>query len=240
VAASFAALATCASGDPDGAGRPADTFSASGGPADADGGATPQADDPATLLDVEGDREPTPGPSPAPSVCFAGPSGDDSVCVPLVDPDPLPADYDYAPGFMDDPNYRPPLRFLDLDSLDAELPVAPSFTLGELARAWQGPLAIVQPHAVVRLQALRDALGPLAVHSGYRSPGYNAAIGGAMHSRHMYGDAFDLEPLAAPLDDLAAACLEQNAFVVEYDTHIHCDWRDDPVDERFFGPLDGE
>jgi zinc D-Ala-D-Ala carboxypeptidase len=45
------------------------------------------------------------------------------------------------------------------------------------------------------LENLRAQNGnrPLAVISGYRSPQHNADVGGAPDSRHMYGDAADLE-----------------------------------------------
>jgi uncharacterized protein YcbK (DUF882 family) len=37
------------------------------------------------------------------------------------------------------------------------------------------------------IQSLRDALGiPITINSGYRSPGYNAAIGGVPTSHHIW------------------------------------------------------
>lgn len=46
-----------------------------------------------------------------------------------------------------------------------------------------------------QLQALRHALGdrPITVASGFRSTGCNARAGGALRSRHLYGDAADLD-----------------------------------------------
>jgi hypothetical protein len=42
-------------------------------------------------------------------------------------------------------------------------------------------------------QALRDRLGkPLIVRSAYRSPEHNRAVGGALHSKHLDGAAFDI------------------------------------------------
>jgi len=47
--------------------------------------------------------------------------------------------------------------------------------------------------ALDKLQALRDRIGrPLIVNSAYRSPGYNQRIGGAKHSMHLQGAAFDI------------------------------------------------
>ncbi len=37
--------------------------------------------------------------------------------------------------------------------------------------------------------------GPLVVISGYRSPAWNARVGGAQSSRHMVGDAADIAPI---------------------------------------------
>jgi len=42
------------------------------------------------------------------------------------------------------------------------------------------------------LQPARDALGPLTVSSGYRSPMLNAAVGGSRTSQHMRGEAADI------------------------------------------------
>lgn len=42
------------------------------------------------------------------------------------------------------------------------------------------------------LQPLRDALGPVTITSGYRSPAVNEAVGGSATSQHMAGQAADL------------------------------------------------
>lgn len=179
--------------------------------------------------ETTGDGEPD-----ADEVCYPGPANDWTVCFPVVMPN-LPEGYEYPVAYQGNVNYRAPIRYLDLDAIDAFASVAPNFTLDEFAQDYKGRYAVVQPHAVERIQQLRDTLGPLIVTSGYRSPSYNAMIGGATHSRHMYGDAFDLDPADVSLATLEAACTANDGFLVEYESHVHCDWRGLPVEVAFFG-----
>lgn len=186
---------------------------------------------------VVGDTGETGGPSDAVPACYLGARRDHRTC---LDAEPLPASvsgYDYPAPFSGSQQYRAPLRYLDLRSLDRQRSLAPNFVLGELASLGNTPFAVVQTHAVDHLQAVRDEVGPIMVNSGYRSPGYNATIpGSASSSRHLYGDGFDLDPSSVTLDDLAAACEDEGAAYVEvYVAHVHCDWRDDPLDPAFYG-----
>jgi len=43
------------------------------------------------------------------------------------------------------------------------------------------------------IQPMRDAIGPIRVTSGYRSPKLNKAIGGSNRSQHCKGEALDLQ-----------------------------------------------
>jgi len=43
------------------------------------------------------------------------------------------------------------------------------------------------------VQPLRDAIGPIRISSGYRSPELNRAIGGSNKSQHCKGQALDLQ-----------------------------------------------
>tara|TARA_R100001463_G_scaffold29458_1_gene66969 strand:- start:86 stop:544 length:459 start_codon:yes stop_codon:yes gene_type:complete len=43
------------------------------------------------------------------------------------------------------------------------------------------------------IQPIRDALGPIRITSGYRSPALNRAIGGSRKSQHCKGEALDLQ-----------------------------------------------
>jgi hypothetical protein len=168
-------------------------------------------------------------------VCYPGADMAYTTCFPVVYPDSPPAGYAYPPPLNGDANYRAPIGYLDLDAVDPLVYVAPNFQLGELAQAEKGRWGVVQPHAVEGIQELRDAVGSITVNSGYRSVDYNAGVGGATYSRHMYGDGFDLDPSSGDLTGLENQCTSIGGFLVEYDTHVHCDFRADPVDEIFFG-----
>jgi len=68
----------------------------------------------------------------------------------------------------------------------------PNFSPEEIACRGDGNIRINEP-ALDKLQSLRDRLGvPLIVHSAYRSPAYNRQVGGAKHSMHLQGAAFDI------------------------------------------------
>lgn len=70
--------------------------------------------------------------------------------------------------------------------------VWPNFRPRELACKGTGRLMLSRK-AMNALQRLRDKVGkPMVIASGYRSPQHNAKVGGAVNSRHMWGDAFDV------------------------------------------------
>jgi hypothetical protein len=183
------------------------------------------------------DPPPTEEPPPAPEgqVCFLGEDRSGTTCFDVVAPPGAPDGYDYPAAYQGNPNYRPPVAFIDLDQVDGTTKVAPNFRLDEIAQRVKGQYALVQPHAVASLQELRDEVGAINVNSGYRSPAYNTQIGGATYSRHMYGDGFDLDPVTVGLSTLEVACTSHGGMLVEYDTHVHCDFRYDDVDPALFG-----
>lgn len=168
--------------------------------------------------------------------CFPGADEDWTTCMPLWEGD-AGSDYDYPDPLDGSAQYREPIRWIDLTVEDPATHLAPNFLLSEIAQEWKGPYAVVQPHAIERLQDVRDELGALIINSGFRSPAYNETVDGVTWSRHIYGDAFDIDPVSVSLDTLAETCAAHGAgFVGVYVDHIHCDWRDDLVDVNFFGP----
>jgi hypothetical protein len=181
-------------------------------------------------------------------VCFPG-DGTTELCLPLIQLNPVPADMVYGAGpsdgyFDGNPmvprtNYRAPVKVIDLEAAWAEhgddVMIYPNFRLDEIGQRRVGRYAVIQPHAFAHLQTIRNDYGPTSVISGYRSPGYNRSVDGASSSRHMWGDAVDFDP-AVDLNTAKARCEQLGAYFINlYTTHIHCDWRQVPVDDRFFG-----
>ncbi len=171
-------------------------------------------------------------------VCYLGSSRSGTECVPTVPYDAsFGSDYDYPDPYEGDPQYNAPVRYLDLESVDPDLTIAPNFVLSELAEAYKGRWAVLAPVLIDRLQEIRDAIGePLYVTSGYRNPSYNASVGGVTWSRHIYGDGVDLDASSYSVEELGEHCEDAGAdYVGLYeDGHTHCDWRDSPLEPGFF------
>lgn len=179
----------------------------------------------------------TTGGNPLPgTTCYPGDRSVYDVCVSLTPSGSQGSDYAYPSSTSS--NYGAPTAFLWVGDIPGSVLVAPNFRRDELAQDWKGDWAVVQVHAVERLQDLRDELGALNVNSGYRSPAYNDSVGGATLSRHMYGDAFDMSLVSGSLTQLESACYAHGAgFVSVYVSHVHCDWRDDAQEDAFYGSV---
>lgn len=111
-----------------------------------------------------------------------------------------------------------PRGFIRLDAEDMDIPISPSFTIGQFICKQQPgyypKFLLVTEANIHRLEVLLAALNreaitqakTLFVMSGFRTPFYNAAIGSARLSRHMYGDASDVyvdtNPRDGVMDDL--------------------------------------
>ena len=96
-------------------------------------------------------------------------------------------------------HYAPVGYFIDVPALPADLRrmrVSENFKLEEYVRIPERNRDLriyIDAQIAFHAQELRYAWGgPLILTSTFRSPRYNHAIGGAMFSRHMYGDAVDI------------------------------------------------
>ena len=166
--------------------------------------------------------------------CFLGADRSGTTCLPVVSIDA----YAYPSPLNN--NYREPIRYIDVEAVDLSTKIAPNWRLSEISVPYKGRYQVVQPHAVEKLQKVRDRAGALTMKSGFRSPPYNAEQpGAATRSRHMYGDAFDIVPLSTSQNNLYNICNSEGAgYVAKYTSgHVHCDWRNVSVDPLFYGNL---
>jgi len=167
-------------------------------------------------------------------VCYPGADMSYTTCFPVVSKGSW-SGYDYPSHSS--PAYQAPQRFVDLSVADPSTKIAPNFTLGEVMQSYKGQYGVYQAHMVATLQAIRSNTGgALHVNSGYRRPSYNASVGGATYSRHMYGDAADMYSSVVSLNGLKNHCNSQGAdYVGMYSSHVHCDWRYATLDPAFYG-----
>ena len=68
-----------------------------------------------------------------------------------------------------------------------------NFTVKEFACKDGSDAVLVAPRLVMVLQSIRSHFGTaVTINSGYRTPQYNAQVGGVAHSQHCYGTAADI------------------------------------------------
>jgi zinc D-Ala-D-Ala carboxypeptidase len=90
------------------------------------------------------------------------------------------------------------------------------------------------------VQPMRDALGPIRISSGYRSPELNRAIGGSIKSQHCKGEALDLQfwksgkmNNKAIYDWVIANDIEFDQMINEFDfSWIHISFKEDSNNRR--------
>ena len=67
------------------------------------------------------------------------------------------------------------------------------FKVREFACGDGSDAVLVAPRLVMALETIRAHFdAPVVIHSGYRTPQYNAKVGGVAHSQHCYGMAADI------------------------------------------------
>ena len=76
---------------------------------------------------------------------------------------------------------------------DGNKKLSANFRVKEFACADGSDAVLVAPRLVMILESIRTHFGvPVTASSGYRTPQYNAKVGGAAHSQHCYGMAADI------------------------------------------------
>lgn len=136
--------------------------------------------------------------------------------------------------------YRPPIFLIDLQSLDPNSFISPSFTFGEFMNRKDGRYALFSALVVSQIQKMQDSLPrEMGILSGYRPPAMNRKLKRAARwSRHLYGDAIDFRVRGIKQKTLAQICLQYGAAYYQlYPDHVHCDWRHFPQDPNFFPAL---
>ena len=80
-----------------------------------------------------------------------------------------------------------------------------NFRVQEFACGDGTDTVFVAPRLVMVLQSIRSHFGKaVSIHSGYRTPPYNAKVGGVEDSQHTYGTAADISINGVSVADVAA------------------------------------
>lgn len=179
-------------------------------------------DDPDNPLLDDPTAPPVPS-SPEGQLCYAG-DGSGSVCFPAYTIPTNKAPYNYPSGMT------PPSKFIKYSELTNQK-ISKYYSFCDLTRCNSkiGDYVYLSPSAVASMDKVTDELGgkKLTINSAYRSPAYNAKIGGAPQSKHMLGIAFDISARGGiSTKEIQAACKKAGAgFTLIYDSFTHCDWR---------------
>lgn len=76
---------------------------------------------------------------------------------------------------------------------DGAKKLSSNFVVSEFACKDGSDAVLVAPRLVMVLQSIRSHFGAaVTINSGYRTPDYNAKVGGVAHSQHCYGTAADI------------------------------------------------
>ena len=78
-------------------------------------------------------------------------------------------------------------------SKEGKLKLTPNFTVAEFACKDGSDTILIDTMLVYYLQKIREHFGKsVRINSAYRTPSYNAQVGGASESQHMLGTAADI------------------------------------------------
>jgi len=120
-------------------------------------------------------------------------------------------------------------------AVDGSQKFAPNFQVKEFACKDGSDTILIDTQLAYYLQKIRDHFGKaVRINSGYRTPSYNAQVGGASESQHVLGTAADIlvegytpKEVAAYADQIGV-----NGIGI-YKTFTHIDVR--PVKARWNG-----
>lgn len=88
---------------------------------------------------------------------------------------------------------------------DGSKKLSSNFTVKEFACNDGSDTVLVAPRLVMVLQSIRSHFGKaVSITSGYRTPQYNAKVGGVEDSQHTYGTAADISIKGVSMADVAA------------------------------------
>ena len=88
---------------------------------------------------------------------------------------------------------------------DGEKKLSSNFKVKEFACKDGSDAVLVAPRLVMVLQSIRDHFSAACdIHSSYRTPQYNAKVGGAAQSQHCYGTAADITVKGVDVETVAA------------------------------------
>lgn len=119
-------------------------------------------------------------------------------------------------------------------SKDGSTKLSTNFKVREFACGDGSDAILVAPRLVMVLQSIRSHFGAaVTINSAYRTPQYNAKVGGADQSQHCYGTAADITvkgKTPAQVAAYARSIMPDWGGVGTYSTFTHIDVRDEKAD----------
>lgn len=117
---------------------------------------------------------------------------------------------------------------------DGSKRLSSNFKVSEFACKDGSDAVLVAPRLVMVLQTIRDHFGTaVTINSGYRTPQYNATIGGVIQSQHCYGTAADIKVSGQKPETVAAYArkiMPDWGGVGKYSSFTHIDVREEKAD----------
>ena len=108
------------------------------------------------------------------------------------------------------------------------------FKVREFACRDGSDVVLVAPRLVMVLESIRSRFNAaVRINSGYRTPQYNAQVGGSAHSQHCYGTAADITVAGQTPEAVAAYArriMPDWGGVGVYQTFTHIDVRESRAD----------